>query len=86
MLGLRTLYVLRHSGASSDAWEERRDLSAIQRRGRWRAASSVRRYEKGGRLAEQLARCSAQMQQFAAMSMARLPLVLDQRCVPSMLR
>ena len=86
VLGLRTLYVLRHSGASSDAWEERRDLSAIQRRGRWRAASSVRRYEKGGRLAEQLARCSAQMQQFAAMSMARLPLVLDQRCVPSMLR
>ena len=39
-------HVLRHSGPSCDHFHGRRDLTAIQRRGRWLAKSSVRRYEK----------------------------------------
>ena len=47
-------YQLRHSGASHDAAMRLRSLAEIQRRGRWRAQSSCRRYEKGGRVTEQL--------------------------------
>eukprot|EP00435_Cladocopium_sp_Y103_P040010 s704_g10.t2 len=39
-------HVLRHSGPSCDHYHSRRDLNEIQRRGRWLARSSVRRYEK----------------------------------------
>lgn len=39
-------HVLRHSGPSCDHFHSRRDLSDIQRRGRWLARASVRRYEK----------------------------------------
>eukprot|EP00971_Amphidinium_carterae_P007934 157143-Amphidinium_carterae.1 len=42
---------MRHSGASWDALTKSRSLQAIQKRGRWRAASSVSRYEKAGRVA-----------------------------------
>jgi hypothetical protein len=43
-------YRLRHGGASRDFLLKRRSLEEIQRRGRWKSFSSVRRYEKGGRL------------------------------------
>lgn len=39
-------HVLRHSGPSCDHFHQRRDLVAIQKRGRWQSKSSVRRYEK----------------------------------------
>lgn len=38
--------IVRHSSASNDACHQRRDLRAIQKRGRWAAKSSVNRYEK----------------------------------------
>ena len=44
-----TLYVLRHGGASRDALGLR-DLNAIMRRGRWGHISSIKHYEKHGRL------------------------------------
>ena len=44
-------YQLRHSGASIDRESGARSLLDIQKRGQWRAASSVFRYEKAGRLA-----------------------------------
>jgi hypothetical protein len=47
------LYQLRHSGASLDAALRLRSIQQVQQRGRWASFSSVRRYEKGGRLAEQ---------------------------------
>ena len=47
------LYQLRHSGASLDTALRFRNIQQVQQRGRWAAFSSVRRYEKGGRLAEQ---------------------------------
>ena len=57
-------YVLRHSGASGDVWAKTRDLAAIQSRGRWKTAASVRRYAKGGRVAHQLTLCTDQLVQF----------------------
>ena len=43
-------YQGRHSGASVNRTENLRTLESIQKRGRWRSAKSVRRYEKSGRV------------------------------------
>ena len=48
-------HCLRHGAASSDFATGARRLDELQRRGRWKAAASVRRYEKSGRLAAQVA-------------------------------
>ena len=53
-LGMITPYQLRHAGAFWEYASSLRSLAEVQRRGRWRSPMSVRRYEKGGRLAEQL--------------------------------
>ena len=45
---LPVLYTARHSGASNDRSTGRISLQEVQRRGRWRQPSSVRRYEKRG--------------------------------------
>ncbi|CAE7615478.1 unnamed protein product [Symbiodinium sp. CCMP2592] len=51
-LGELQPYRLRHGGASHDFVSKLRDLASIQMRGRWRSQSSVRRYQKGGRLTQ----------------------------------
>ena len=81
-LGRQTMYVLRHSGASADAWLERRSLLAIQRRGRWKSSASVRRYEKSGRVAERVSLCSDLTLAFCARCEERLGDVLAGRCKP----
>ena len=43
-------YSLRHGGASHDSLLRRRSIEAIQKRGRWRAASSATRYDKQARV------------------------------------
>ena len=48
------MYMMRHGGASHDFGSKQRTLQEVKRRGRWIAEASVRRYEKGGRLASQL--------------------------------
>ncbi|OLP86219.1 Calcium-dependent protein kinase 3 [Symbiodinium microadriaticum] len=53
-LGELQPYRLRHGGASHDYSSKLRDLAAIQMRGRWRSQSSVRRYQKGGRLTQMM--------------------------------
>lgn len=58
VLGPPTLYCLRHSGASLDAAWRRRTLPEIQQRGNWAQASSMKRYQKGARLTEQLLQIS----------------------------
>ncbi len=62
-LGIEALkpvaYQVRHSGASADPQSNRRDLDGVQKRGRWTAKTSVKRYSKGGRLAQQFARLPA---------------------------
>ena len=51
-MGLKVApYVFRHSGPSADALEHRRCLTEIQKRGRWRTAGSLARYEKAGKVA-----------------------------------
>ena len=45
-----TAHGLRHAGPSSDSLHRRRDINAIQQRGRWAAPSSVARYRKPGRM------------------------------------
>ena len=82
LFGRQTLYVLRHSGASSDTWLRRRSLDEVQKRGRWRSETSVRRYDKGGRLAELLSRCPSALLTFAASSERMLGAVLGMRCRP----
>ena len=47
-------YGLRHGGASWDAFKHRRSLEAIKSRGRWQADSSVRRYQKDGRVVKEM--------------------------------
>ena len=44
------LYALRHGGASHDIYMDKRLPKEVQRRGRWLVASSMRRYEKHGRI------------------------------------
>ena len=46
-----TAYQAHHSGPSIDMAMQTRTLEAVQKRGRWMAASSVRRYERHARLA-----------------------------------
>ena len=69
-LGLRRVgvvcrYQLRHGGASHDAATGARTLDQIRHRGRWRAHSSLRRYEKGARLGEVLERLPAALRAHA---------------------
>ena len=45
-----TPHILRHSGASHDAYHAIRDFCGIQARGRWKCSRSVQRYKKPGRM------------------------------------
>eukprot|EP00974_Lingulodinium_polyedra_P079346 7685044-Lingulodinium_polyedra.AAC.1 len=45
-----SLYVVRHGGASRDAAGKLRDLTAIQKRGRWASLASIRHYERHARV------------------------------------
>jgi len=47
-------YQFRHGGASHDRLVEARPLAEVQHRGGWKAFSSVRRYEKHGRVSMEL--------------------------------
>jgi integrase len=49
-----TLHGLRHGGASHDFATKNRDLMEIQSRGAWKSPTSLRRYEKHGRISRQL--------------------------------
>ena len=81
-LGPQVPYVVRHSGAAADAWNGVRTLDAIQARGRWKSATSVRRYAKGGRIAHQMSSCSAPLQSFALKCASQLAMVFRGRLPP----
>ena len=66
-------HCLRHGGASSDYAASHRGLSDVQRRGRWLAQASVRRYEKTGRLAAQISRLDGAQIRSAKAASASLP-------------
>ncbi|CAK0850412.1 unnamed protein product [Prorocentrum cordatum] len=72
-LGPLDAYRFRHAGASVDFATGARRLEEIQRRGRWRSARSLRRYEHGGRLADLLRRLPPDVQRAAAAAAQELP-------------
>ena len=76
------LYQLRHSGPSADFAGGRRSLDSIKRRGRWPTDASVRRYEKGGRVTDQLGRLKPLVRGYAVASAKLLPAVLLRRLGP----
>jgi hypothetical protein len=45
-------YIMRHSGVTIDRAENARSVEECQKRGRWKQPSSMRRYEKSGRLGD----------------------------------
>ena len=55
------MYKFRHGGASTDFALKHRSLAEVKLRGRWKSDASLRRYEKGGRLAEQLHRLGSRL-------------------------
>ena len=59
------LHRLRHAGASHDYITGTRDLKEVRRRGRWLSWRSVRRYEKGARVAGLLHQLGEPMQHHA---------------------
>ena len=58
------LHLLRHTGPSDDYLAKRRSLADIQRRGRWAAVSSVRRYEKASKIGAMLKRLKPRQMAF----------------------
>ena len=59
------MYKFRHGGASTDFALKLRPLNEIKLRGRWKSDASLRRYEKGGRLAEQVHRLGSRLRAHA---------------------
>jgi hypothetical protein len=66
------LYGLRHGGASFDRATQARPALEVKLRGRWTTDASVRRYEKHGRVAEQLHRLGPAVMAEAMAAPARL--------------
>ena len=64
---------LRHGGPSTDFLEGTLSIEDIQRRGRWKSLSSVRRYEKHGRLSAQLSRLTDSQKRVASLASVALP-------------
>ena len=75
------LYMARHSGASVDRLQDRFTLAEVQKRGRWRCMSSVRRYEKHALLQEVLARMRPSKVACAEACAAKLEGVVTKLCV-----
>jgi hypothetical protein len=72
-----TPHTCRHGGASSDFAGRHRSLDEIQRRGRWLAVASVRRYEKSGRLAKQFSLLPVDVLSGVPMALVRVTLALS---------
>jgi integrase len=71
-------HAARHGGPSTDAALTLRDTLAIQSRGRWKAAKSVSRYMKPGRVLRQITKLSAaQLARADVLHTAVWPRLLD---------
>jgi hypothetical protein len=81
-LGPPVLYQLRHGGASHELLSGARDINGIKKRGRWLSDTSLRRYEKGGRVAQQMARLPTSLQQACALAAERIGGILDGSVTP----
>ena len=81
VLGPPVLYGLRHAGASLDVALSRRSLMEVQKRGGWAATSSVRRYEKAGRVTEQLHLLPAAVRERGFQCAEQIGEILLRRCI-----
>ena len=68
-----TPHTARHGGPSTDYMMGNRSLEDIQRRGRWKTKSSVRRYEKSGKVLRQREKLGDALLRRAARARATLP-------------
>jgi hypothetical protein len=75
-------YALRHGGASDDFLSRRLTIEGVRRRGRWRAMSSVRRYEKSARVALQVQQLPAATRRYGMKYDTLLNAVLSQHIKP----
>ncbi len=82
VLGPPVPYQLRHTGASSDLIARRRTLAETKKRGRWADDRSLKRYTKGGRLAEQIHRLSAATRAHALSCDQQIGEILTGRSLP----
>ena len=74
------LYSLRHGGPSADRANNTRTADDVQKRGRWAAMSSTRRYEQPGRLHNVLTRIPTNVWQHCLFCRAHLwSILLEQR-------
>lgn len=77
MLGMQaTPYQTRHSGPSIDRARNYRSQQEVQKRGQWKAAKSVMRYEKSARLAATWDSLPTQVQEYAKACEAELGEIL----------
>ena len=66
-------YLMRHSGVSIDRAEQVRSTEECQKRGRWKHPSSMRRYEKTGRLGDSWRLLHSSLQTHCRQMTSRLP-------------
>eukprot|EP00959_Pyramimonas_sp_CCMP1952_P097948 2047047-Pyramimonas_sp.AAC.1 len=78
------LYSLRHGGASFDAISQRRALSEIKKRGRWRTDGSVRRYEKAALALREATKLSPATISFARTAEEGLASFMQGLCPPAL--
>jgi len=83
-LGPPVLYQLRHGGASHELLSGARDVPGIKKRGRWVTDTSLRRYEKGGRVAQQMAKLPIPVRQACVRAAALIAGILSGACAPVM--
>ena len=74
-------YHMRHTGVSHELAAGHRTLAEAKRRGRWAHDRSLKRYAKGGRLAEQMSRLAPAVQARCYTCHARLGGILRARFV-----
>ena len=78
------LHQLRHGGASYDYTEKSLSPTEIQVRGRWASERSTRRYQKSGRINEQLAEMETSILGFCEESFKNIEGILDGSSTPSL--
>ena len=72
---------LRHAGASYEYASQKKSIADVKRKGRWSSDSAVRRYEKSGRINEQLAKLDLKILEYCENSVKHIKSVLC-RCSP----
>ena len=70
-------YSMRHAGPSWDHLNKFRDMAEIQQRGRWRAVTSVLRYQKHSKLLDAMNLVKPPFRKFAENCAQRLDKFLD---------